>query len=72
LPIERAAALIKNSLILVSQKIKKIKSLTNIIQNLCPFMQNRGFILAIESSCDDTAAAVYTTIKYCLMLLQIN
>jgi hypothetical protein len=44
-------------------KNKKNKIITNIIQNLCPFMQNRGFILAIESSCDDTAAAVYTTIK---------
>lgn len=33
--------------------------LSNIIQNLCLFMQNSEvFILAIESSCDDTAAAV--------------
>lgn len=33
--------------------------MSNIIQNLCPFMQNSEvFILAIESSCDDTAAAV--------------
>ena len=33
--------------------------MSNIIQNLCPFMLNQPvFILAIESSCDDTAAAV--------------
>jgi N6-L-threonylcarbamoyladenine synthase len=30
----------------------------NIIQNLCLLCKIRGFILAIESSCDDTAAAV--------------
>ena len=33
--------------------------MSNIIQNLCPFMLNQPvFILAIESSCDDSAAAV--------------
>jgi len=33
--------------------------MSNTIQNLCPFMLNQPvFILAIESSCDDTAAAV--------------
>ncbi len=36
-----------------------VLNLSNIIQNLCLFMQNSEvFILAIESSCDDTAAAV--------------
>ena len=36
-----------------------IIDLSNVIQNLCLFMQNSEvFILAIESSCDDTAAAV--------------
>lgn len=36
-----------------------VLNLSNIIQNSCLFMQNSEvFILAIESSCDDTAAAV--------------
>jgi len=38
--------------------------LSNIIQNSCPFMGNNPlFILAIESSCDDTAAAVLQNAK---------
>jgi N6-L-threonylcarbamoyladenine synthase len=32
--------------------------LSNVIQNLCLYAKIRGFILAIESSCDDTAAAI--------------
>ena len=47
----------KNSLILASPSF--LNRLSNIIQNLRFFMQNSEvFILAIESSCDDTAAAV--------------
>ena len=48
----------KNSLILAFTK-KTFFDTSNIIQNLCLFMQNpEVFILAIESSCDDTAAAI--------------
>jgi N6-L-threonylcarbamoyladenine synthase len=32
--------------------------LSNVIQNLCLLCKIRGFILAIESFCDDTAAAI--------------
>ena len=58
--LENREAFDKNSLILAFDK-KNIVFLqtSKVIQNLCLFMQNSEvFILAIESSCDDTAAAV--------------
>ena len=50
----------KNSLILAFDKKSIVfLQMSKVIQNLCLFMQNSEvFILAIESSCDDTAAAV--------------
>jgi hypothetical protein len=59
LPKEIAGPLIK--FFNFGRKIIKIKSVCKYNSKFVPFMQkSEVFILAIESSCDDTAAAVFT------------